>query len=623
MAAGIPTATWLDEIAALEKMRAVLEQAQAQQRSTDTDALCVFVVYNLPGRDCSAAASAGELSGGELERYEDDFIRPIAELAKEFESVPMVFVIEPDSLPNVVTNMGRPKCSMVAEDYKNGIAIAIQYLGELGTVYVDVGWSGWIGTWGAGNMARLLGEVFELAGDAARLVRGFVVNVSNYGGVAAETAYAAALRTALVSEGYSNMAYIVDTGRNGAGRPLGTWCNPQGAGMGEPPTANPHAAYADAFFWIKPPGESDGVSLATAPRFDPECAKGASWNGAPQAGEWFNDMFVELVQRASPSLARAPSYTPVARPLRPPRPPRPPPSPPNPGPPPDPPEPVSDDDFFESQRSDWLQSDEHLQQPATQQATRPAQQHLWMRHSRPPPPPSPRPPPSASPPAPAPLSDDSPGAWSVAMVSFVAVLALMSLMGGKSTERSPPKGVRTTSRTAPSPKASLPRRASTRARETLYAEVNQSTEPMGTADEMDTERGTERAPAADEASSRPRRQGRRTSAESPKSASADEEEEQYAPTDRSPAVVEEPEAVLEEARAMAARIQKAKERELLEQEIEQLNSKMTHLDSELSRTTHGPSATDVDQALSGLRRGAAAQSGRFDPGKAGWLDEME
>lgn len=234
-------------------MRAALQQARTQQQSTGTGALCVFVVYDLPGRDCSAASSAGELQAGDLDRYEAEYVHAIEALALEFPEVPKVFILEPDSLPNVITNMGRPKCAMVAEDYKAGIAIAIKRLGPLGTLYVDVGWSGWIGTWSAPRMAELLGEVFELAGTAASYVRGFVTNVSNYGSVEAETAYASALRTALAVKGHYDLAYIVDTGRNGAARPMGSWCNPMGAGMGEPPTANPTSPYADAFFWIKPP----------------------------------------------------------------------------------------------------------------------------------------------------------------------------------------------------------------------------------------------------------------------------------------------------------------------------------------------------------------------------------
>ena len=122
--------------------------------------------------------------------------------------------------------------------------------------------------------------------------------------------------------------------------PLRRWCNPKGAGMGRPPTGQPDIPFADALFWIKPPGESDGISIPGTPRFDPKCAQwGASWSGAPEAGEWFDAAFVELVQKANPPLADAPTYTrhfvlkPSGPPsLPPPTPARPPSSPPAPPP---------------------------------------------------------------------------------------------------------------------------------------------------------------------------------------------------------------------------------------------------------------------------------------------------
>ena len=602
-AAGIPTAVWLDEIAALSKMRAALEQAQAQQRGTGVDTLCVFVVYDLPGRDCSAASSAGELRVGELDRYEDEFISAIKDLAMDFPEVPKVFVIEPDSLPNVVTNMGRPKCAMVAEDYKNGIAIAIRHLGPLGAIYVDVGWSGWIGTWSAPSMARLLGDVFELAGTATQYVRGFVTNVSNYGSNAAEAAYALALRTALAAAGYGNLAFIVDTGRNGAGQALGTWCNPKGAGMGTPPMANPSAAYCDAYYWIKPPGESDGVSLSSAPRFDPECAKGAAMSGAPQAGEWFNEQFLQLVQHASPPLHKAPAYVSEPRPHRPPIPPI---SPPAPKPPPSPPEPVSDDDFFESQRSEWLHSDAHLaidrpQLPYTQ------------RH-RSPPPPSPRPPLRVASPHPVVAQGvEGPSAWSVAAASFVAVLFIVSfIFRGRAAGRTSTGSAKPT-RKAPFQTPSLPPHILQRAREARYAQVEQSSgsaETIGSASGEDEYEGGAEAARPEP---RPSRRGR-LSKEAPEPRSGGDD---VSPSPSEDATKTEPatpvldaNTVLDEARAMAERLQKVQERAQLERELERLNARVASLDAEIGRrqersshgsSGHGPNAEEVEAALSGLK----------------------
>lgn len=33
-----------------------------------------FVIYDLPGRDCAAAASAGELPVGSIDRYKSEYI---------------------------------------------------------------------------------------------------------------------------------------------------------------------------------------------------------------------------------------------------------------------------------------------------------------------------------------------------------------------------------------------------------------------------------------------------------------------------------------------------------------------------------------------------------------------
>src|SRR5690606_11302689 len=46
----------------------------------------------------------------------------------------------------------------------------------------------------------------------------------------------------------------------------GHWCNVDKAGVGEVPKANPDPSrsHLDAFFWMKPPGEADGISFDVA-----------------------------------------------------------------------------------------------------------------------------------------------------------------------------------------------------------------------------------------------------------------------------------------------------------------------------------------------------------------------
>jgi len=53
---------------------------------------------------------------------------------------------------------------------------------------------------------------------------------------------------------------------------------------------------------VKPPGESDGVSDANAPRYDKRCQSVDSLRGAPQAGLWFHEHFIGLVQNAQTAM---------------------------------------------------------------------------------------------------------------------------------------------------------------------------------------------------------------------------------------------------------------------------------------------------------------------------------
>jgi len=58
----------------------------------------------------------------------------------------------------------------------------------------------------------------------------------------------------------------------------------------------------DAYVWVKPPGESDGTSDKTQPRFDSECVSRDSAPNAPQAGQFFTSHFLEMLTHASPKL---------------------------------------------------------------------------------------------------------------------------------------------------------------------------------------------------------------------------------------------------------------------------------------------------------------------------------
>lgn len=133
--ASTPSAFWVDRKA---KVRgSSLNTMEGILRNNSQGALCVFILYNLPARDCNAKASNGEIAcGGRagceegLREYRDEFIRPVSEVLQAFHrSVPTVVILEPDSLGNVVTNAGSGGClEAVLDAYKQGIRHAVEEL---------------------------------------------------------------------------------------------------------------------------------------------------------------------------------------------------------------------------------------------------------------------------------------------------------------------------------------------------------------------------------------------------------------------------------------------------------------------------------------------------------------
>jgi cellulose 1,4-beta-cellobiosidase len=316
-----PTALWLDRIAAVEEVPRWLEDVAKKEKALGKPVVPVFVVYDLPNRDCSAKASHGELTlenGGE-QRYRTEFIDKIAEHFAAHQDQRIVAIVEPDSLPNVVTNLSVEKCAVSQNLYKNSVAYAVAKLSLPNVyLYLDAAHAGWLGWNGNRNgIGDVFKEVLEMAGGVDR-VRGFATNVSNYnvlrGGEGKkleptnpcpdELTYVEKLSETLTAKGIQNKGFIVDTSRNGREglrEKWGNWCNIEGAGLGERPKLSP-VPRVDAYFWVKPPGDSDGIADPGAERFDQNCASEDAARGAPEAGHWFQPYFLELVKNASPSL---------------------------------------------------------------------------------------------------------------------------------------------------------------------------------------------------------------------------------------------------------------------------------------------------------------------------------
>jgi cellulose 1,4-beta-cellobiosidase len=318
--AAIPTSVWLDTIASVSRIPKILELAEKQQAETKKTMLSVFVVYDLPNRDCSAKAAAGELDlakGGE-ERYKTEFIDKIAEAFAAHPNQRIVAILEPDSLPNLATNLNVPKCAASDAAYRKSTAYAISKLNLPNvSIYLDAAHAGWLG-WGSNSqkIAAIFKDVLTQAGGANK-IRGFATNVSNYNTVSGkdgkklgpanpcpdEESYVKQLSAALTKEGISGKHFIIDTARNGkvVRGSWSSWCNIKGAGLGPRPQAAP-MPLVDAYVWVKPPGESDGTTDEKSARFDHGCKSVDSMPNAPEGGQWFTEHFLEMVRNAEPKL---------------------------------------------------------------------------------------------------------------------------------------------------------------------------------------------------------------------------------------------------------------------------------------------------------------------------------
>lgn len=219
----------------------------------------VFVVYNIPARDCgghSGNGGAGTASG---------YRSWIADIAAGLAGRPSIVVLEPDALALMDCLSGSAQ-----DERLSLIAGAVRVLeAAAAAVYLDGGHARWHGV---EEMARRLTR----AGVAES--HGFALNVSNFVGTSDNVAYGDALSAALGGRGY-----VIDTSRNGAGPASdGEWCNPTGRALGARPTLSPNRGRAHAFLWIKRPGESDGAC-----------------NGGPSAGAWWPDYALGLARRAA------------------------------------------------------------------------------------------------------------------------------------------------------------------------------------------------------------------------------------------------------------------------------------------------------------------------------------
>ena len=143
-------------------------------------------------------------------------------------------------------------------------------------VYLDAGNPGFVTDIGA------ISDALKRSG--VQQADGFSLNVANFYPNAENITYGRK-----ISDVLGGAHFVVDTSRNGSGRPATSadinggpaWCNPPGRTIGQAPTLSTGEDRVDAYLWIKRPGESDG-----------SCR-----DGEPAAGQWMPDYALGLVSK--------------------------------------------------------------------------------------------------------------------------------------------------------------------------------------------------------------------------------------------------------------------------------------------------------------------------------------
>ena len=197
--ANLPTAIWIDAKDKIYGTELGTLEGTLRAASTQNPApLCVFVLYNLPNRNCRAKSAPGELcctynldgtcdyenSGScedGLNEYRFDFVDPVAEVLSNYDGVvPIVVIIEPDALPDLIVSTDISQCNNYGtrNTYLEGVKYAIGHIDsrtENVAIYIDgsnggqLGWSDYLDqyvqiVWGLGLQQSMRGFALNVAG---------------------------------------------------------------------------------------------------------------------------------------------------------------------------------------------------------------------------------------------------------------------------------------------------------------------------------------------------------------------------------------------------------------------------------------------------------------------------
>jgi endoglucanase len=231
-------------------------------RAAAVNQVPLLVAYYVPGRDCSSYSGGGAADAGDYRAW-------IREVASALKGRAATVVLEPDAVPHEVSGCGQ------GLDRPALLSDAVQVLKAAGpvTVYLDAGNPGFVTDTGA--LAQALKD------SGVQKADGFSLNVANFYPTPEVLDFGRRVSAAL-----GGTHFVVDTSRNGNGRPDGdtidggpSFCNPPGRAIGQLPTTKTGDEAVDAFLWIKRVGESDGACRP----------------GEPEAGQWWPEYALGLV----------------------------------------------------------------------------------------------------------------------------------------------------------------------------------------------------------------------------------------------------------------------------------------------------------------------------------------
>ncbi len=248
-------ADWLGDWNATGSLAAYVHGRVATERAAG--ALPVLVAYDVPHRDCGSYSAGGAPDAAAYRQW-------VGQLALGIGAEKAVVVLEPDALA------GMDCLSPADQAERTGLlAEAVATLSTLPatSVYLDAGGATW-------QPAAVMAPRLLAAGVGS--ARGFSLDVSGFVANEVELPYGDTL-SALVGGKH----FLVDSSRNGLGQG-DTWCNPAGRALGARMTTATGDPLADAFTWVKAPGESDGTC-----------------GGGPPAGQFWPDYAIGLAQRAA------------------------------------------------------------------------------------------------------------------------------------------------------------------------------------------------------------------------------------------------------------------------------------------------------------------------------------